>query len=192
MASSLKSLVFLTYTPGLEVKCPTPTPTFPNFQHRLQLFNKTWMYFGCQQFVATSNQWKSRYRARILCFNKSFKRNCKISTGIPDLGVQRKNDSIGHWSRSSTKNPTPTPTPSVLRNPTPSKNLRLLAIPTPTPQLCCTGRFKLLSASKMSTKCANASWNLSDVNGRRSRFPWASRNSVSSALLHTRRLIHYR
>jgi len=38
-------------------------------------------------FVATSNQWKSWYTARILCFNKSFKRNCTISTGIPDFGV---------------------------------------------------------------------------------------------------------
>jgi len=32
-------------------------------------------------FVATSNQWRSWYTARILCFNKSFKRNCTISTG---------------------------------------------------------------------------------------------------------------
>ena len=33
--------------------------------------------------------------ARILCFNKSFKRNCIISTGIPNFGVWCKNDSIG-------------------------------------------------------------------------------------------------
>jgi len=32
-------------------------------------------------FVATSSQWKSWYTARILCFNKSFQRNCTISTG---------------------------------------------------------------------------------------------------------------
>jgi len=38
-------------------------------------------------FVATSYQWNSWYTARILCFNKSFKRNCTISTGIPNLGV---------------------------------------------------------------------------------------------------------
>jgi len=43
-------------------------------------------------FVATSNQWKSWYTARILCFNKSFKRNCTISTGIPNLWVWCKND----------------------------------------------------------------------------------------------------
>jgi len=36
-------------------------------------------------FVATSNQWKLWYTARILCFNKSFKRNCTISTGIPSI-----------------------------------------------------------------------------------------------------------
>jgi len=34
-------------------------------------------------FVATSTQWKSWCTARILCFNRSFKRNCTISTGIP-------------------------------------------------------------------------------------------------------------
>ena len=28
--------------------------------------------------------------------NKSFKRNCTISTGIPNLGVWCKNDPIGH------------------------------------------------------------------------------------------------
>jgi len=38
-------------------------------------------------FVATSIQWKSWYTATILCFNKSFKRHCTISTGIPNLGV---------------------------------------------------------------------------------------------------------
>jgi len=35
--------------------------------------------------VVTSNQWKSWWQhwctARNLCFNKSFKRNCTISTG---------------------------------------------------------------------------------------------------------------
>ena len=132
-----------------EVKFPNPipTPTFPNFRHRLPHLNKTWMKFGCQQFcsnqarnqlgtpggaksfpreaqiswtmsnifklcpthfsrgekiflgglsplvtglVATSNQAKSWYKATILYFNKSFKRNCTISTGIPSLGVQCK------------------------------------------------------------------------------------------------------
>jgi len=37
-------------------------------------------------FVATSSQCKSWYTtSRIICFNKSFKRNCTISTGIPNL-----------------------------------------------------------------------------------------------------------
>jgi len=35
-------------------------------------------------FVATSNQWISWYTARITCFNRSFKRNYTISTGIPN------------------------------------------------------------------------------------------------------------
>jgi len=34
-----------------------------------------------KNFVATSNQWKSRNTARIICLNKSFKRNCTVSTG---------------------------------------------------------------------------------------------------------------
>jgi len=50
------------------------------------------MKFGCQQFCSHSNQWKSWYTARILCFKKNFKRDCAISTGtsyrIPNLGVQ--------------------------------------------------------------------------------------------------------
>jgi len=33
----------------------------------------------------TVNQWKSWCTARNLCFNKSFKRNCTISTGILKL-----------------------------------------------------------------------------------------------------------
>jgi len=35
-------------------------------------------------FVATSNQRKFWSTARIICFNKSFQRNCTISTGIPN------------------------------------------------------------------------------------------------------------
>jgi len=35
-------------------------------------------------FVATSNQWKSWYTARITCFNKSFRRNCTISAGTSE------------------------------------------------------------------------------------------------------------
>jgi len=33
-------------------------------------------------FVAASNQWKSRYTSRIIFFNKSFKRICTIATRI--------------------------------------------------------------------------------------------------------------
>jgi len=33
-------------------------------------------------FVATTNQWKLWCTSRIICFNKSFKRNyCMVSTG---------------------------------------------------------------------------------------------------------------
>jgi len=60
-----------------------------------------------------------------ICFNKSFKRNCTISTGIANLGVWCKKFGVGQ------KNLTPTPTPSVVRNPnaTPPENLRLLTTP---------------------------------------------------------------
>jgi len=52
-----------------------------------------------------------------ICFNKSFKINCTISTGIPNFGVWYKNDPIGHpESESDKKNPTPAP--KVVRNPT--------------------------------------------------------------------------
>ena len=56
--------------------------------------------------------------ARNLCFNKSFKRNCTISTLIPNLGVWCKKWFI--WTLGvGEKNPTPTP--SVVKNPTPPK-----------------------------------------------------------------------
>ena len=57
-----------------------------------------------------------------ICLNKSFKRKCTISTGIPNLGVWCK-----IWSNWTCvvgvgqKNPTP----NVVRNPTLPKNLRL-------------------------------------------------------------------
>jgi len=38
-------------------------------------------------FVATNTQWKSWQTARILYFKKCFKRNCTISTGIPNFGM---------------------------------------------------------------------------------------------------------
>jgi len=58
-----------------------------------------------------------------ICFNKSFKRNCTISTGIPNLGIGNscdvKNNPIGYPESESDKKST-TPTPSVVRNPTPT------------------------------------------------------------------------
>jgi len=65
-------------------------------------------------------QWKSCWTARNPCFKKSFKRNCTISTGIPNLRVWFKKWS--NWTSGievGEKNATPTP--SVVRNPTPPK-----------------------------------------------------------------------
>jgi len=56
-------------------------------------------------FVATTTQWKLWYTARIFCFNKSFKRNCTISTGIHNLGV---------WHTKGVGQKNPTLTPSVV------------------------------------------------------------------------------
>jgi len=71
-------------------------------------------YFGCK------NKWKSWCRAINLCFNKSFKRNCTISTGNPNLGAWCKKWS--NWTSGvvvGQKNATPAL--SVVRNPTPPK-----------------------------------------------------------------------
>ena len=74
--------------------------------------------FGCQ------NQWKSWCTARSLYFNECFKRNCTISTGIPNLGVWCKKRS--NWTCGvGQKILLSTPTLSVVRNRTPGKNLRL-------------------------------------------------------------------
>jgi len=84
-----------------EVKCLTPAPTFPKFPLQLRpfqsfrLLNIKWMKFGGRLAVAANTQWKSWYTARILCFNKSFIRNCTDSTGIPNLGMWCKSDPIG-------------------------------------------------------------------------------------------------
>jgi len=40
---------------------------------------------GVNNFVAISSQWKSWCTARVHFFNKIFKRNCTISTGIQNL-----------------------------------------------------------------------------------------------------------
>jgi len=58
--------------------------------------------------------------AGIVCFNKTFKRNSTISTGIPNLGVWCKG-----WSNWTSGVGRRSRTPSVLRNPTPPKNPRL-------------------------------------------------------------------
>jgi len=51
----------------------------------------------------TSREWNlavkingSRGARQEICFNKSFKRNCTISTGVSTLGVRCKNDAVGH------------------------------------------------------------------------------------------------
>jgi len=56
---------------------------------------------------------KSWYTARILCFNKRFKRNCTISTGIPNLWCKK----LSNWTSGVGQNNQP-PTPRVVRNPT--------------------------------------------------------------------------
>jgi len=68
--------------------------------------------------------------ARNLCFNKSFKRNCTISTGIPKLGVSCEKWS--NWTSSvGVGQKIPTPTPSVVRKITPPRIFRLQTTATP-------------------------------------------------------------
>jgi len=61
------------------------------------------VYLAVNNFVATSNQWKSWNTARILCINKSFKRNGIISTGMPNSAMWFKKWSNWTSSRSRTK-----------------------------------------------------------------------------------------
>jgi len=82
-------------------------------------------------FVATNTQWKSWYTARILCFNKSFIRNCTNSTGILNLGEENDAKVIHLDFRSRSRIKYPTPTPSVVRNQTPPKSLRFVGPPQP-------------------------------------------------------------
>jgi len=99
-----------------EVKCPTPTPTFPKFPTPTpnSLAKHEWS-LAVNNFAAISNQWKSWCTARILCCNKSFQRNCTISTGIPDLKVRCKK--WFNWtSGGGVGQKNPTPTSSVLSN----------------------------------------------------------------------------
>jgi len=108
-------------------KFPTLTPAFlkfptPDSNSLTSKGNEIWL-------LKSMEMW---FTARNLCFSKSFKRNCTISTGIPNSRVWFKKWS--NWtSRVGQKNPTLTP--SVVRNPTPPKNLRLVMTPTPQPWL---------------------------------------------------------
>jgi len=70
---------------------------FQNFRFRLRSTPPV------NNFVATSNQWKSWYTAKSICFKESFKRNCTISTGIPIFRSVMQNDSIGFTESESNK-----------------------------------------------------------------------------------------
>jgi len=85
----------------LDVKYPTPdsnipkfsTPSFQNFRlrpfqnFRLRLPTPTPQHEGNEIWLKING---NRVPARTLWFNKSFKRNCTISTGIPNCGVRCK------------------------------------------------------------------------------------------------------
>jgi len=72
--------------------------------------------------VKCPSQWKSWRAARNICFSKSFKRNCTISTGIPSLRVWCEKWS--NWTYGvGVEQKNPTPTRSVVRNPNPPENL---------------------------------------------------------------------
>jgi len=114
-----------------------------------------------KNFVASNITWKSWYKARSLCFNKSITRNCTISTGIPNLGVWHKKWSnwtsgVGVGQKNST------PTPSAARNPTPTppKNLRLLT----TPQSCCLVQIFLGKNLHVKASSISPYWNRSIKN----------------------------
>jgi len=64
---------------------------------KFRLLNVKWMKFGCQHFCSelAINRPTNHGAQQELCFNKSFKRNCTISTGIPHLGVWWKYDPNG-------------------------------------------------------------------------------------------------
>ena len=107
-----------------QVKYRTPAPAlafpkFPTLTLDSDPLKIKGIKFGCCQ-----NQWKSWCTARSLYFNECFKRNCTISTGIPNLGVWCKKRS--NWTCGvGQKILLSTPTLSVVRNRTPGKNLRL-------------------------------------------------------------------
>jgi len=52
--------------------------------------------------IVVHNKFQQKFQM-ILCFNKSFKRNCTVSTGIHNLEYDFKNDPIGHSESKSDK-----------------------------------------------------------------------------------------
>ena len=110
--------------------CPT-FPKFPTPSLRLSKISDS--------DSSTKREWNSavkingnRGAQQEITVSASFKRNCTISTGIPNLGVWCKK-----WSNrtSGVAVRQRNPTPSVVRNPnpTPRKKLRFLTTPAPQP-----------------------------------------------------------
>jgi len=65
------------------------------------------MKLAVNNFLGTWTQWKLWYTARILCFKTSFKRNCTISTGIPNLKLCCKKTiqlNFRSWTKTSDSN----------------------------------------------------------------------------------------
>ena len=123
---------------------------FPNF--RLQLLNIKLLKIGSQNFVVTSTQLKSQYTARILCFNKSFIRNCTVSTGIPNLECDGK--SINWTPDVGVGQKNPTPTPMVVRILTPPRNLQLLATLQPWTDITTVNQVKLSKIVRIHDKAS--------------------------------------
>ena len=74
-----------------ELKCLTPTPTFPKFPTATP-YHKVWS-LAAKNFVATTVTLSgNRGAQQEFCFNKSFIRNCADSTGIPNSGMWCKSD----------------------------------------------------------------------------------------------------
>ena len=111
---------FLTPSPDTDAifrKFPTPDSDLSKISiFQLRLLNIQVMKFGCK------SQWKSWFTARNICFNKSFKRNCTISKGIPNLGLSC--EKLSNWAPGA-RQKNPTPIASVVRNPSPTPSLRL-------------------------------------------------------------------
>ena len=121
-------LLFTTRVAESEVKCSTPTPTFPKFPTPDSTpYHSEWN-LTVNNFIASNTHLKSWYTARIICFNKSFIRNCTISTGIPNIGVWCKKWSS--WISAV------------------GQKIRLLLLTPPTPQHC-SQRFQVGSHRRL-------------------------------------------